>query len=1007
MDNGAAATLTFYNGGKAIGTGTLAEAYNSTGPLIFGRTNETDRTQSQYYEGRMMEARLWYRALTGGQLGTTYGSRRLTGYEMGLVDYYPMNEGTDDYAIDQTQGANARLINASWAVPRGQSLHVDWDDKGIALTQNALNRTAEQDYTLMFWFKTDTEGRGVLLSNGAGSKTEVNATNQFNIAFEAEKLMYRSNGHAYDLGSTYSDNQWHHLAMTVSRSYNVANIYVDQALKATFSPDSLGGISGGHPMIGGAQYDELDADGRVATIDTRNWLRGNVDELMFFGQALPLPLIKTYATKSPQGDEAGLLTYLSFDRQERQKDNDIVLVAYPYSKKIYLDNNGNPRYELDPVTQEPTTTPVRDYVFVGSPDEILKHITDETAAPVVPYEELKSLTFSFVGKDNQLLVGINEPDARINRRNIYVTVRDVEDKNGNAMASPQTACYYVTNSALSWLIKQETTTAQYGYDNTQLNLLICNNGATSHTYTIENCPKWLTLSTYTDVIAPQEYVTITARVSKDLNVGSYDEILYLTDENGISEPFYLNLTVEGEQPDWAWSVGSDLLQYSMNIVGRVFVNDEIDIDNRDIVGVFGQDGLCHGFAHVSYSTLTGESNLYLTAYDNQASGRDLYFKLWQYATGRELQLTANGGTTLTFQNNTVVGTDTPVRFEGGNLYVQTFDLKEGWNWVSFNVASERLFNLNNLLDGLPWKDGDVLTDMNSDVTLVYTAGHWLASENPRNIVLSPRKAYAIKVQEDITFPVAGSIIKAYDARTIDLKQGWNGIGYTPMLNLPIETALSDYYDKAEPGDVIKSHTEFAYFTVSGGVGRWRGSLEYIKPGEGYMLLRKGATATSFRYPFYEPGSTFIDAWSYSTVRAAAPARARSTMTVSATVEGIELQEGDILISFADGEMVGRAAAVSGETADHTEPIYLSIAGDKQQGLWFAIERDGEIIAATTEQMTFTPNAVIGSPDEPTTISFVQADREDGKWYSVNGIQLPKRPTQSGVYIFNGKKVVIK
>ena len=1012
---GGAGSLTFYNGGKDIGTFALTEPYNGTGPLIFGRTNEADRTGSTFYEGRMMEARLWYRAMTGGQIGTTYGSKRLTGYEMGLVDYYPMNEGTGDYAIDKTQGANARLINAAWAMPRGLSLHVDWDDKGIALSQNALNRTSEQDYTLMFWFKTDAEGRGVLLSNGAGSKTEINAANQFNIAFEAEKLMYRSNGHAYDLGSTYSDNQWHHLAMTVNRSYNVANIYVDEALKATFSPDSLGGISGGHPMIGGAQYDELDADGHVATIDTRNWLRGNVDELMFFSQALPLQLIKTYATKSPQGDEAGLLTYLSFDRQERQKDNDIVLVAYPYSKKIYLDDNGNPRYEQDPVTMEPTTTPVRDYVFADSVGEILKHITDETAAPVVPYEELKNLTFSYVGKDNQLLVNINEPDSRINRRNIYVTVRDVEDKNGNTMASPHTACYYVTNSALSWLGNREAITVWYGQDNTDINLLICNNGATSHTYTIENCPKWLSLSTYTDVITPQEYVTITARVNKDLNVGTYDEILYLTDEDGVSEPFYLNLTVEGEQPDWSWNVSSDLLQYSMNIVGRVFINDEIDIDNRDIVGAFGQDGQCHGFAHVSYSTLTGESNLYLTVYDNQANGRDLYFKLWQYATGRELQLTANGGSTLTFQNNTVVGTDTPVRFTGGGLYVQTFDLKEGWNWVSFNVSSERLFNLNTLLDGLPWKEGDVLTDMNSDVTLVYTGGHWLASENPRNIVLSPRKAYAIKVQEDIKFPVAGSIIKADDTRTIDLKKGWNGIGYTPMLNLPIETALSDYYDKAEPGDVIKSHNEFAYFTVTSGVGRWRGSLEYMKPGEGYMLLRKGASATSFRYPFYEPGSTFIDEWSYSTSRSAAPAHARCTMSVSATVEGIELEEGDRLVAFADGEAVGTATVLSGSAAESSEPLYLSIAGNEAPSgavggatpLWFAIERDGDIIAATSEQMTFTANAVIGSPDEPTVIRFIRDDNENGRWYTSSGIRLPGRPAYKGVYIYNGKKIVIK
>ena len=39
--------------------------------------------------------------------------------------------------------------------------------------------------------------------------------------------------------------------MTVNRARGVANIYIDQALKATFSPDSLGGISGGTPVIGG------------------------------------------------------------------------------------------------------------------------------------------------------------------------------------------------------------------------------------------------------------------------------------------------------------------------------------------------------------------------------------------------------------------------------------------------------------------------------------------------------------------------------------------------------------------------------------------------------------------------------------------------------------------------------------------------------------------------------------------------------------------------------------
>ena len=1019
-------TLSFYNGGKEIGTFELTAPYNGTGTLIFGRTNETDRTKSHYYQGRMMEVRLWYRSMSGGQIGTTYGNKRLTGYEMGLVDYYPMNEGSGRYVLDHTQGANAQLIGASWAMPHGLALHLDGEAPGVALTQNALNRTSEQDYTLMFWFKTDDEGRGVLVSNGAGSKNEVGAENLFNIGFETGKLMYRSNGMDVEVPGNYSDGQWHHYAMTVNRAFNVVNIYVDQELRTTFAADSLGGISGGHPLIGAALMDRVNDEGHVLTTDTRQWLKGHIDELCFFAQALPQTLVKSYSTKSPRGDEAGLLTYLSFDRQERQKDNDIVLVPYPYSKKIYKDNNGDVCYELDPLTQEVTTTPVRDYVFVDTIDKIMSHIDGTTAAPVVPYEELRNLSFGFVGEGHKLLVHVNEPNARLNRRNIYVTVRDVEDKNGNAMASPATACYYVTNSSLQWMENRKKETALYGTGSI-IGLDIINTSASSHTYTIQNCPKWLTLDKYTDVIAPQREATLVATVSKDLNVGTYDEIIYLTDEEGMSEPLYLSMTVEVMKPDWAWNVPSDLLETSMNIAGQVYVNDEIDIDTRDIVGVFDRHNVCHGFANVSYSALTGESGLYLTVYDHKKqSNKDttaLFFKLWQYTTGRELMLTANGQSTMTFKSDTIIGIDTPVRFDGGETYVQTFDLKAGWNWISLNVISKSLTDLNNLLDGLPWQEGDVVTDMNSSVILTYINNGWLASGHLKETVISPTNAYAIKVQRDTQIPVGGHIIKDEKDRTVTLKNGWNGIGYTPTLNLSVETALSDYYDKAEPGDVIKSQDEFAYFTVSGGVGRWKGSLEYMKPGKGYMLLRKANSEASFKYPFYEPGSTFLDEWTVGGNRAAAPMRGRHTMSVTAVVEGFDVEEGDHLVAYAGGKMVGETTMVLPETAMKSaeeatmksadEPLttggvfFLSIAGEEQTGIWFAIEREGEIVASTHEVMDFHANAVVGSPDEPTAIRFVRADSEDGKWYTTGGVMLPKRPTQKGIYIYKGKKIVIK
>ena len=986
--------LRLYKGGTLCGNYPLSSPYTGVGPLIFGRTNESNRNNSSYYKGRMMEARLWYRALDGGQIGTQYGWKRLSGYELGLVAYYPMNEGSGRYVLDKSQGANATLYNATWAMPQGMSLHLDFDDKGMALNPNAITRKADQDYTLMFWFKTNSEGRGVLISNGAGLKSNIGARNQYCIGFEAEKLMYRSNGMAVEVPGYYSDNSWHHFAMTVNRPMNVANIYVDSSLRATFTTDSLGGISGGHPMIGGALYDEK-RDGTTATFDARNWLRGHLDEICFFEQALPLTLISSYSSKSPRGDEAGLLTYISFDNRERQSDNSIMSVPYVYSKKMYKDSEGNIIYEKDSLTQMPTSIPQRDYLFADSMEVVFSHIDQNLGAPVLPSNDMHNLNFNFVGRDHSLLINIKNANEKINKRNVYVTVREIPDLNGNTMLSPATACFQVNYSPLRWKDNNMRETVNAGCSD-DIRLGIENSSAEKHTYTIENYPKWLSFDHYTNVISANSSAEITATVSKNLNVGTYDEIIYLTDENGLTEPLFLTVVVEGDEP--YWTVSGDMLQFTMNIIGEVLINDEIDIDTHDIVGVFDNLGECHGVAHVDYSELTGESRVYLTVYDKVLNKKQLYFKLWNYATGLEMMLTPSSP--ITFENSAVIGSDEPVKFKAGREYVQTLNLKSGWNWVSFNVSNENLFNLNMLLDYLPWKEDDVLTDMNSDVTLIFNDGHWRLSGNISELGLSVKSAYAVNVRNDITFPVSGAIIEQEDTRTIPVYQGWNGIGYTPMMNLSLETALADYYDKASDGDVIKSHTEFAVFQVSNGVGRWKGDLKYMKPGEGYMLFRKKNSKASFIYPFYEPGSRFLDE------TANAPAlqsmvNQPHNMSLSAVAAGIELEPGDRLLAFADGELRGVAQA------DTDSVFYVSVGGDKRQPLSFAIEREGEIIATTGEVLMYETNAVVGTPDRPTRIDFTRRDIPNYGWYTLDGIRLNSRPVKKGVYIFNGKKRVVE
>jgi hypothetical protein len=231
--------------------------------------------------------------------------------------------------------------------------------------------------------------------------------------------------------------------------------------------------------------------------------------------------------------------------------------------------------------------------------------------------------------------------------------------------------------------------------------------------------------------------------------------------------------------------------------------------------------------------------------------------------------------------------------------------------------------------------------------------------------------------------------------------------------------------------VIKSHTEFAIFTKTGNTGRWRGSLQYMKPGEGYMMksMKSGA---SFSYPYFEMGGTFFNGQA-TTRGTRAMTRGgqtlteelgKSTMCVCAVVEGFELQEGDRLLAYANGECCGEAAyTLPAGDEDFEEPFYLSISGDHQAPLRFAIERGGEMVAATAAVMDFRPNAVVGSPDEPIAINFTSGDvtgirgldytnGTNDELYDLSGRKVTSRQSserklRKGVYIHNGEKVVIK
>ena len=965
--------------------------YSGYGPLIFGSTQQTDISKRSYYKGRMLQARVWSRAMDITLLDT-YGNQLLTGYEMGLTDYYPMNEGKGEYVTDLAQGAHLMRHGASWSQPRGMSLYIDKNEqsdvKGLRLKEEFFKRSSEQDYTLMFWFKTNSSGRGTLLCNGSGYKTDVDAKDKFFIGFEGQTLKYRTNGNEYALGDIFGDDEWHHYAMTVNRAHQVATIYVDNDMKAQFATDSLGGMTGKF-YLGNMVWQDEGVNNDV--VQQKNPLTGYLDGIAVFEQALPVSLIKRYTDKALGGSEKGLITYIGFDRQERQKNGDITLQPYVLNMKIQYDPNGKP-------------TEVHDSVFVNPIADIKKRVNQNVGAPMQAYEELRNLNFSFVGRNNQLLVNIDELDSRINKRTVYVTVNNIPDLNGNYTASPSTMAVFIDRNPLRWEKKTFKTVLAPDYYDYEFDINIINNSGAAHTYKVEKLPKWLSVNTQTDVIDPLSEHTLTFTISKDINAGTYDDIIYLADENGLYEPLALNITVEGIQPEWV--VDDNIMQFSMNIVARVQIGDDIVTDSRDIVGVFDTKGRCMGVGNVNYDSHSSESLVYLTVCDSVTTSSTLKFKLWHYETGKMMVLKPSKD--VKFQPETLEGsTKNPIVLRAYDQYIQSIPLWPGWNWISLNVLNDDYYYVKDLLNMFTWKDGDMLSDETKNISLLYQDGQWVSNKGSRqldDLHLNVGHSYRVKVSDYTIVELEGSAVKDEEDRIITVQNGWNSIGYTPLVNLPISTALADYLEEAKDGDVVKNKTSFAMFSEGANNSRgWKGNLQYMKPGEGYMLYRQGKEPATFTYPYHEANATFFEG-TITAKRAPMAESYADNMVMTATAEGVELQQGDKLIAFADGGIVGETELL---TLDSKEMFFLTIAGEKATPVSFAIEREGDIIASTNDVLTYQKNGVSGTLEIPTKINFADSETLLQGWYTLQGLKLNKRPTKRGVYIMNGKKVIIK
>ena len=879
-----------------------------TAPLNFGYG----------YVGGMLEARIWTKALTPAEIANTH-LKYLTGFERELLAYYPMNDGDGEALTDKANGATLFLHGATWNFEKGISLHIPATDS-VELAGDLLARSSIQDETLMFWFKTNSQS-GNLFTAASG----------FRLAIENGNLvLYDGNYQSQITNHQCAEGSWHHLVLTINRVYNNVSLFVDEQMVHTVPAATFGSISG-RMVLGGGGFE------------------GNIDELAVFEQALPKSFVENYSHISPYGDEMGLMAFLPFQEAKENESGIIELVFSVNDQRQFKTSDGKILHKEVPLILNPKS-------------EIINFADKANSAPVRTQGLLTKLNFDWSFNNDELLINLNMQDKEINKQTIYITVRDVEDLNGNPMASPVMWTAFVDHNSLKWedddldlhvLYGQET--AHTAYRDFQ----IINNSGKRHQYTIESLPDWLSVDNAYGSIEPMQDKAIRFYYNTEMPVGQYMDIVYLTDENGLSEPLEVEYTVEAIPP--YEEINKGLYPLTMSVCGQVRLTQQggstvVDSDPDDRVYVLYRHE-CVGMANIEYDNLSNSSALFLTIYGNEAmTGKPLTFQLWQASTGKTLILSPDRD--IVFRSGDVIGcsNEEPVMLVTSGSETQNINLQKGWSWISTNLrlnpASAPLNKVMTVAE--PWKEGDLIKNPESRQFSTYselmdvfmgTLSAWDYTQT-----------YMVYSAQENILRLNGENLLEYEMKltfrgSSDGSGQWSPLPFLLNRNTSVAETMAGYYEYATPGDIIKSHDAFATFSAD---RKWIGNLKTMRPGEGYFLRRLAPTDVTV--PFYNQSAGAGAAARTSLPYREEPevgfqvdfhASSATNMTMIAMINDGNGENGEngVLKVYLGDDLVGKTEPITNHQSPITNALYfITIQSDKVGELRFETE-DGTTLAS--------------------------------------------------------------
>ena len=911
--------LIFRNGAK-IGQTELDAVLdvNTSNALFIG---------GQGVKANIHDVRFWSKTFTPAQANVAK-DKTLSGNELQLLGYWPLNEGYGTVGIDKAKSRNA-IIGLDWDIkPKGTAYEFA-NNSYLSLDNVAfVQPTVNEDITLSFWIKTATAAKGTIFSNGRGNDEDdvqrIALRNKWSVEMNADgKLVLWSENIAYDLTQeSVADGTWHHIAIVVKRGGSM-NSYVDGLENSSVSSENIGGISGAKFLVGARLYAP---NGAAQVID--NNFTGSLDEIRLWNTARSFEQIKRDRYFEIDQNTTGLQLYLNFNKEAENKDK-------------------GPRYYHAAVNNAMSGTYA--LLSAGSAQAYL-----EDSPPLKPKLQFTDIPLTTVINGDEVIIQPSltaEDWALFEGQILDVSVEGLKDEHFNRLVSPVSWSFFVDKQEIEWFTVNQTkelTDEKNVGESYRFTMDIVNKGGSNQPFAINGLPTWLSVTETSGTVSPNASKELEFTIDKDLAIGSYNAELFLETASGFYDRLSLNMRVLSPAPDW--SVAAPDFSNSMNFIGKIKVNDVFARDVYTKVGAF-VNNVPRGEAYLQYDQSYDSYFVYLTAYSNVSSGEEVQFKIWDAINGKVIAAAIDGAPKTILEQNRVVGYKAvPAIFSGADFVEQNTALNEGWTWVSFFVEDARFATLKDLFAGLSLGEGD---QIKSQATFAnYEDGDWYGSLTS----IENDQMYKVKLAASNTLTLLGNDV---DETSIDMtiNEGWNWLSFPIHRNVRLEEALT-YYTPTD-GDVIKDQYNFAIYDSTSG---WSGTLNYMESNRGYML--KSAIDQTLNFPNSNTSAkSVVSGQPHSAQSIRAFSRYASNMSVVAEVLSDDAYT-NVYVYDEQGVLRGTAPVVRKEGRQFS---YISVFSDASDSLTFALY-DGLHEVPISTPVVFENNKVLGSMNAPYALS---------------------------------------